>query len=65
MTDVIDNLLTPEALDLVISAVTVGIQTPIGIGVMVVAGLGAVFLPKAQATKLMQGAKQLLNIKRK
>lgn len=64
MDEVIDNLLSPEALDLVVGAVMVGIQTPIAIGALAVAGLGAVFLPKAKAAKLMEAAKRLLTIKR-
>lgn len=64
VSEVIDTLLSPEALDLVVGVVAVGIQTPLAIAALAVAGLGAAFLPKAKAAKLMEGAKRLLTIKR-
>lgn len=62
--EVVDVLVSPEVLGLAAGLLTSGVGAPVAIGAGVVAVVGAVFLPKGTATKLVGGIRQLLTFKR-
>ncbi|MGY3887207.1 hypothetical protein [Aeromonas aquatica] len=58
--EIADVVLSPEALDLVVSVAIGAVSPPVAIGALVIGGLAAVFLPKDKARALMSHAKGLI-----
>ncbi|MGL4507335.1 MAG: hypothetical protein ACRCUF_16570 [Aeromonas sobria] len=63
--DVIDMVMSEEALGLVAGLVVGGVSAPVAIGGAVVAGLAALFLPKEQTRKVISTVSRAVSFKRK
>lgn len=65
LVEVMDVVLSEEALAMAVAAVTAGINAPLAIGGVVVAGAAALFLPKEQSKKVFGVLGKVFRFKRK